>query len=221
MIKPYYETKLGKLYHGHNLIIMPYLPKVDLLLTDPPFGIGNYIQLGGNVSGRGKYKGVAVPWNDSVPTNKFFNLVRMKSKHRIIWGANFFNCFEGDGGAIVWLKKQNMPNFSKVEIASCTHLKKTELIHGIHWTGSEASRDAETDHPSERPPELYAWCINYVPKVETVMDPFLGSGSVAIACERLNKRWYGIELSEEYCEDIAKRVEKEVNKPKLFQDQMG
>ena len=109
------------------------------------------------------------------------DLIKKISQQRIIWGANYFNCFEDNGGAIIWDKGQPMPNFSKAEIASCTHYKKTEIVR-IPWTNFEVGRLAKTDHPCERPVQLYEWCIKYIKEPEIILDTFMGSGSCGEAC---------------------------------------
>jgi DNA modification methylase len=203
--KPYYETELGRLYHADCLDILPNLEPVDLVLTDPPYGVGNFVQQTGNK--RGEY----VDWNESPPPSQVFEVLKSMSKYRIIWGANYFNCFES--GAIVWVKNQPMPDFSKADLASCSFYKKVELVT-ITWTNFVNSK--QSDHPCERPVSLYEWCVNYTPKAESVLDPFLGSGTTAVACERLKRRWIGIEIEEKYCAIAAKRIEAERRQLKLF-----
>ena len=134
------------LYLGDCMDILPTLGKVDVVITDPPFGVGNFVQTTGSLRGRGSEIGKTVEWNESAPPPEFFELLKSMSKHRIIWGANFFNCFEDRGGAIIWDKAQPMPNFSKCDIASCTHFQKTEIVR-IPWTNFDVSRMAETCHP--------------------------------------------------------------------------
>ena len=60
------------------------------------------------------------------------------------------------------------------------------------------------------------WCIELNKKISSVLDPFIGSGTTAIACEQLNKKWIGIEIEEKYCEIAAKRIENERKQLKLF-----
>lgn len=204
------------LYHGDCLEILPTLPKVDLVLTDPPFGMGNFVQVTGRLMGRGKNIGKPVTWNDAPPDGSVFKQLRSMSKHRIIWGANFFNCFEDDGGAIVWVKNQPMPNFSKADIASCTHFRKTEVV-SITWRNFEAARLAMTDHPCERPVSLYEWCLNYIPNCTgMVLDPFLGSGSVAIACANLGRKFIGIEIERKYFDIACERIAAAYAQGRLF-----
>ena len=108
-----------------NIELMARYPDgyFDLAIVDPPFGIGNFVQTGGNV------RGEAVTWNDNTPTQKYFDELKRVSKNRIIFGANYYNCFEGKYGAIIWVKNQPMPNFSKAVIASCSMHKKIELYN--------------------------------------------------------------------------------------------
>lgn len=196
--------------------ILPTLGNVDLILTDPPFGVGNFVQTTGRIMGRGDGRGKPVKWNDAPPGPEVFDLLKKKSKHRIIWGANFFNCFEDRGGAIIWDKRQSMPNFSKADIASCTHFQKTEIVV-IPWTNFTVAHKAESDHPCERPVDLYRWCINFLPaRCETILDPYMGSGSVGVACVNLGRRFIGIEIEPKYFDIACKRIEDAVSRPDLF-----
>ena len=195
------------LYLGDCRDILPTLGKVDAIITDPPFGIGNFVQTTGNVRGN------AVTWNNETPSEDLFQQMREMSTHRIIWGANFFNCFEPNGGALIWVKNQPMPNFSKAEIASSSHLKKTELIN-LTWTNFVNSK--ETQHPCERPVDLYRWCIEYLPYSETIVDPFLGSGSCGVAAVNLGRKFIGIELDPYYFDISCQRISDALDRPDFF-----
>ena len=194
------------LYLGDCLEILPTLPNVDAVVTDPPFGVGNFVQVTGRKMGRGTGKGKAVEWNESPPGPEFFEAIKRLSKHRIIWGANFFNCFEDKGGAIIWDKAQSMPNFSKADIASCTHFQKTEIVR-IPWTNFTVTHRAETDHPCERPVDLYEWCILYLPgPIRSILDPYLGSGSCGVAAMRRGCSFIGIERDPRYFDMACERI---------------
>jgi site-specific DNA-methyltransferase (adenine-specific) len=204
------------LYLGDCREILPALPKVDAVITDPPFGVGNFVQTTGRKMGRGDNKGQAVTWNASGPPPEVFAMIREKSKHRIVWGANFFNCFEEKGGAIIWDKAQAMPNFSKADIASCTHFQKTEIVR-IPWTNFTVTHRAETDHPCERPVELYEWCIRYLPgRIVSVMDPYLGSGSCGVASLRQGCVFIGIEREPKYFDIACRRIEDAQRQQRMF-----
>lgn len=207
-MKPYYEKDVQTIYNMDCLEYMKSLPdkSFDLVLTDPPFGLGNFVQQTGNK------RGEKVNWNDAVPSEEYFDEMTRVSRHQIIWGANFFNCFPKKGGAIVWKKFQTMPDFSKCDIASCTFHTKTELVE-IPWSGLDAYKGKKTEHPCERPVDLYVWCLEkYSEEGQKILDPFGGSGTTAVAAKYLNRNCTLIEISEKYCEIAAKRLEQD----KLF-----
>ena len=212
-MKPYYQDSAVTIYHGDCREILPTIADgaAALLHTDPPFGVGNFVQNTGRLSGRGTNIGRAVTWNESGPSDEVFAEMRRVSVHRIIWGANFFNCFEPAGGAIVWIKEQAMPNFSKADIASCTHFKKTETVT-VPWTNFRVTHKAQSDHPCERPIALYLWALNYIPPARfgLVLDPFMGSGTTLRAAKDLGRKAIGIEICEAYCEIAARRMAQEV-----------
>lgn len=183
----------------------------DIAIVDPPFGIGNFVQLddGGN------YRGERVTWNDSTPTEAYFAELRRVSKHQIIFGANYYNCFSGKHGAIVWVKNQPMPNFSKAVIASCTFHKKIELYQQT-WTNFVAEGRC-TKHPCEMPVDLYLWLLdNYAKKGNKILDTHLGSGSIAVACHRAGYDLDAYELNTEYYEAAKARLELEQRQIRLF-----
>jgi len=195
------------LYLGDCMDILPTLQKVDAVITDPPFGVGNFVQVSGNV------RGEEVTWNESGPSEEFFLLIKEKSFHRVIWGANYFNCFEGAGG-LVWVKNQPMPNMSKAEMASTSWGNKVELIN-LTWTNYVNTK--ESNHPCERPVGLYKWCINQVPKQpKTILDPFMGSGTTGVAAIQLGRKFIGIEREPKYFEIACKRIEQAAAQGQLF-----
>jgi DNA modification methylase len=86
------------------------------------------------------------------------------------------------------------------------------------WNGmlrQGEARGKKRTHPAQKPVELMLWCMSFVPDIQFVIDPYLGSGSTAVGAEILGIKWAGIEISEKYCEIAAKRIELEVKKPKI------
>ena len=181
----------------------------DLAIVDPPFGIGNFVQTGGNK------RGEEVTWNDNTPTQNYFSELYRVSKHRIIFGANYYNCFEGNHGAIVWIKNQPMPNFSKAVIASCSFHKKIELYEQT-WTNFVHKGRANI-HPCEMPVDIYYWLLkNYAKEGDKILDTHLGSGSIAIACHDLGFDLTACELDTDYYNAAIKRIEDHKKQLKLF-----
>ena len=181
----------------------------DLAIVDPPFGVGNFVQSTGNVRGK------KVEWNESTPLKEYFQELKRVSKNRIIFGANYFNCFEKKGGAIVWIKNQPMPDFSKCVIASCSFHKKVEMYEQT-WTNF-VSKDRSGIHPCEMPVQLYEWLLmNYAKEGDKILDTHLGSGSIAIACHNLGYDLTACELDKEYFEASLKRLKQHQNQLRLI-----
>jgi site-specific DNA-methyltransferase (adenine-specific)/modification methylase len=197
------------LYLADCLEVMKDMPykSVDCVVTDPPYGIGNWVQTSGNVRGR------AVTWNDAPPPQEYFEEMCRVSKERVIWGANYFNCFSH--GALVWVKNQPMPDFSGAEIASTSWGKKVYLYNQT-WTNFVNTKT--TEHPCERPVSLYEWCIEVFPvPPRSVLDPFMGSGTTGVACVNLGRKFIGVEIDPDYFEIACRRVEEAYQQPRLFE----
>jgi site-specific DNA-methyltransferase (adenine-specific) len=194
-----------------NMELMARYPDnhFDLAIVDPPFGIGNFVQTTGNKRGK------EVTWNDSTPNDEYFNELKRVSKNRIIFGANYYNCFDGNMGAIVWVKNQPMPNFSKAVIASCSLHKKIE-IYKQTWTNF-VQEGRSTQHPCEMPVKLYEWLLmNYAKEGDKILDTHLGSGSIAIACHNLGFDLTACELDKEYFDAAMKRLKQHQAQQRLF-----
>ena len=206
------------LYLGDCLEILPTLGKVDAVVTDPPYGHGNFVQISGNIRGRGTNVGKQVNWNSAPPTNDTLTLLRQISRHRIIWGANYFNCFEPNGAALIWNKVQPLPSHSAAEIASCSHNRRVGMFTK-QWTNFIVTHEAETDHFSEKPVALMQWCIEYLPAdCAMILDPFMGSGTTGVACAKMGRKFIGIEIEPKYFDIACRRIEEAYKQPRLFPD---
>ena len=209
-MKPYFETENGKLYHGDCLEIMPELEPVALVLTDPPYGLDDWNDRGINSDRAMKYSEVK-KWDRSI-TSKEISLITEKSRHQILWGANhYIELLKNTKQMFIWDKKNRGMHFNDCEIAWCSGFKSACRIYEQHM-----STVKKKVHPTQKPVGLMIWCLGFNPSAETVLDCYLGSGTTAIACERLNRKWIGIEISEKYCEIAAKRIEQETRQRKLF-----
>ncbi|MDY6910776.1 MAG: site-specific DNA-methyltransferase [Chloroflexota bacterium] len=217
MLKPYYETKNGKLYHGDCLKIITELEPVDLVLTDPPYGIN----LATNYKQRGR--GALAECKDYAPVhgdNKPFDPAPFLSisKHVCLWGANYYaDKLPPSSGWLVWDKKRpDTLDQATVELAWTNFVKGARRFECL-WNGMIRAEKEKLIHPTQKPVSLMIWVLGlrWTP-TGTVLDPFFGSGSTGVACEELNRKWIGIEISEEYCELAAKRIERETRQVKLF-----
>jgi len=214
----YYRTDLGVLYNCDCLMILPHLEPVDLVLTDPPYGIS----VGGakGVVGGANIVSPAIyghcKWDKQRPSKNYFDAMFFVSKNQIIFGGNYFidylyptPCF------IIW-DKDNTGNFADAEIAWAS-FKTAVRIFVWKWNGIFKEFPERRYHITQKPVGLFMLILRKYGKDEqTTLDPFLGSGTTAIACERLNRRWIGIEIEEKYCEIAAKRIEQEAKQLKMF-----
>ena len=190
---PYFETELGKLYCGDCREIMPELEPVDLVLTDPPYGIkenAHRIASRTNLAQTTDYG--SFDWDSKPASKKEINLTVCMGKNAIIWGGNYFH-LPPSRGWLVW-DKLNSGDFADCELA-WTNLKMSVRIFRHRWNGMirDSWKGKPRIHPTQKPEPLFMWCIEFARKAKTVLDPFLGSGTTAVACERLNRRWIGIE----------------------------
>lgn len=197
-----------------NIDCMEYMATLpdkafDLAIVDPPYGIGNFVQTTGNV------RGEKVTWNDSIPPDIYFKELERVSKERIIWGANYYNCFNDKGGAIVWYKQvPPESNLSECEIASYSRLKRVGYVH-LKW--QNINRSETTIHPCQKPVALYEWLLtNYAKQGDKILDTHLGSGSSRIAAYNLGFDFVGCEIDEDYFKAQEKRFAAHTAQQSLF-----
>ena len=206
--------KIGKA-ELHNVDCMEYMATLpdksfDLAIVDPPYGIGNFVQTSGNV------RGAAVTWNDSIPPQGYFDELERVSVERIIWGANYYNCFNDKGGAIVWWKRvPPESNLSECEIASYSRLKRVAYVD-IRW--QNIGRGEVMVHPCQKPVKLYEWLLtNYAKPGDRILDTHLGSMSSAIACNNLGYEMVGCELDEDYFKAGCERATNAMRQVRMFE----
>ena len=214
-MNPYYQDKWVTIYHGDCREILPQLDvKVDLVLTDPPYGkIGGSKAIGGsNFVSVNSYD---LSW-DYEPINRAtLELIRKMSVHQIIWGANYFwDCLPPTNSLIIWDKKcQNNwdDTFSDGEIAWTSMGKKLTIFRFL-WVGAlRQGNYSHRQHPTEKPQELMRWCIAYAGQgIKSIADPFVGIGATLQAAKFFNIPSIGIEIEEKYCEIAARRCSQEV-----------
>lgn len=185
----------------------------DLAVVDPPYGIGNFIPQTGKQAANNFY---TVKWNDKIPEKDYFNQLQKISKNQIIWGANYYNCFNGNKGAIIWDKKQENPKLSRCEIASQSFNKLVKLIE-IPWAGFLGTKERSNIHPCEKPVKLYDWILtNYAKPGMKILDTHVGSGSSRIAADKHGMDFIGYELDADYWKAQEKRYAEYKMQLKLF-----
>ncbi len=194
---------------------------VDLVLTDPPYGI-----LGGakQIGGAGEICEATVypemDWDYEPFDLAQFQACQWVSKNQIVFGYNHFSdIFPPTKGVIVWDKKcQNGwdDTFSDGEIAWTSFNRPLKIFRHL-WMGALKARREKRYHPTQKPLEVMKWIIeNYSKEGDLILDPFAGSGSTLAACEIMGRRYIGIEISAEYCKIARKRVQEAKDSMGLF-----
>jgi DNA modification methylase len=227
MIKPYFETKLGKQYHGDCLEIMKEFPDnhFDLCLTDPPYGINMHknpisaTSFGGGNTKKIKPNKYIYKWDEKRVEPKYFHEVKRISKNQMVFGGNYYTDILGISTHwIVWDKKNTLPSLSDCELVWTSFDRKSTKLFDYLQSGLLANEKIIKEHPTTKPVGLiYGILLQYSKENYITIDPFFGSGTTGVACERLGRRWLGIEIEERYCEIAAERIKAESQQGKLFE----
>jgi len=204
------------LYLGDCLEVMPLLGKVDAVVTDPPYGIDAAKK--GTIGGgqRAPVKDYGKKGWDSAPASAaHISAMRAGSRHQIIFGGNYFEGLSPTSCWLVW-DKQNTGNFADCELAWTNLPKPVRRIYW-RWNGMIRKGNDVREHPTQKPVGVMEWCINHLPEsAESILDPFMGSGTTLVACAKLGRKGIGIELDPDYFEIACKRVEDAYRQPDLF-----
>jgi len=227
-MKPYHQTDFGTLYHGDCLDILPTLANksVDLVLTDPPYGM--------------QYQSAwrtATPRFDKIDNdnnldwlNPFMKLcyeAQKQDTHIYLFCndyaiSEFRKSLELSGynpkRALVWVKNNHTSGDlfgdygNKTEFIVFGHKGKRDLIGKRDTNVLYFDRENDLFHPTQKPVSINGYLIkkSSAPK-DIILDPFAGSGTTAIACIRLNRKYILIEKEEKYCEIAARRIETELD----------
>lgn len=209
-----FDLELNKIHNMDCLEFMKTVPDkyFDLVLTDPPYGIGMDGKVGINGAGKAKeYQNK--DWDKTTPSKEVFNEIIRISKNQIIFGANHFidkipyasSCW------LFWDKDNKESFFADGELA-WTSFKTAVRIYKFRWHGmlqQDMANKEERHHPTQKPVELFKYILrDYAIKNEytKIFDPFMGSGTTAIACKSLGLDYVGCELDKDYYEIINKRL---------------
>lgn len=196
-MQPYYQDDYVTLYHSPIESALDIIPSGSVLLTDPPYGIGDRMK-GGTWGAAAKYADFR-RWDVAPPITLLAALLDSTTE-AIIWGGNYFalppsRCW------LVWDKRNAVATMSDVELA-WTNLdrpsKRFSWPVGIHASG----------HPTEKPLSLIAWALGFLGD-GIIVDPYAGSGTTLRAAKDLGRKVIGVEICEAYCELIAKRMAQE------------
>ena len=196
-IRPYHQEASVTIYHADCRELAPILPRFDLLLTDPPYGIG----IAANPV---RQKHEKMEWDSATPDAWVLPMLLSKAAKAIIWGGNYFDlppaqCF------LAWDKMQP-EDFSLAMLEQAwTNLKMPAKMF------RKSVLSYAKEHPTQKPTELMQWCVLKAgDDVKTILDPFAGSGTTGRAAKDLGKTAVLIEREERFCEIAARRLSQDV-----------
>lgn len=204
--KPYYDDGNGiVIYNADCRTILPHLPKVDLVLTDPPYGIKRDGMKASTSSHGGRKAYAFLGWDSKSPSSDIFQMIFEKSENQVVWGANYYPAeFPPKMGWLVWDKGQDICS-SDCELAFAS---RDTALRRIVMNRVQLMKDGAA-HPTQKPVALMTWCISHFSESQTILDPFMGSGTTLVAAKQLGRKAIGIELEEKYCEIAVKRLQQE------------
>lgn len=193
--------------------------KIDLLFTDPPYGINvvsrNIIEGDGPLNfGNVGYSNIVktIKYKKVYGDDKEFNPEHLlnKAKKIILFGANYYaNKLPNSAGWLIWDKnggKQWKDTFADAELL-WSNFKHHVRTYYCMWKGLvKEGESGKRMHPTQKPIKLLTEILlDYSEKNNIIYDPYIGSGSTLIACEKTNRICYGMEIEPYYCDIIANR----------------
>lgn len=209
--------ELNKIYCGDSLSVLKTFPvnSIDLVLTDPPYGI-NIEKMGfttntkGGIAKRNDYKNC---FADNKIDSAIFDEIFRISKNQIIFGGNYYTDYlKATGSWIIWDKKTDdkySNDFADCELAWTSFNKPAKLFRYL-WHGmlqQDMKNKEKRYHPTQKPVKLFEQILTkYSEENAIILDPFLGSGTTAIASLNTNRRYIGFELDKEYFDIANKRI---------------
>ena len=175
--------------------ILPTLPKVDAVITDPPYGIQANKQTLGTGAKNFDRGG---DWDDSRPDIRW---IEGHAEWFCIWGGNYFSDqLTPTNDILIWHKLNDGLSFSECELAWTNSGKQTR-IKQHHWSGEEK------EHPTQKPLPVMQWSIGWFPDAALILDPFMGSGTTGVAAMNLQRAFIGIEREPKYFDIACRRIE--------------
>lgn len=222
-LESFHRVQIGDctLYRADCREVLPLLPRSDLLLSDPPYGI----KQANGFDGFDGFGGMGTPiarrqydgeWDNERPSAETFAAMLKAASAHVIWGGNYFTDILPVGRKwLFWDKCQTMPTYSDGEMA-WTSLPGVSTKRIVYNNNGLMAREKDRVHPTQKPIEVMRWCVQQASDARTILDPFMGSGTTGVACVKLGRKFIGIEINEGYFDIACKRIEQAYAQPDFF-----
>jgi site-specific DNA-methyltransferase (adenine-specific) len=206
------EIGTATLYLADCMEVLPTLDLVDAVITDPPYGMKRDGKPP-STSSHGGHKGYEfLGWDQGTPPREVFEAIFNLSDVQVIWGGNFFpQHLPPSMGWLFWDKGQRISQ-SDGELAF-TNMQKALRVFTLNRAA--IAKDGAV-HPTQKPLALMKWCIEQAGHPQTILDPFMGSGTTGVAAVQLGRRFIGIEREPKYFEISCKRIEQAQRQGDMF-----
>lgn len=214
-MKPYFDDGQVVIFHGDARELMTDAGAVfggggaDLaaIVTDPPYGIA--YQHGAQRGGRLMGSDLQTVIGDDEPFDPSHLLAT--GLPLILWGANHYaDRLPARPGWLVWDKRDGSTSNdqSDCEIAWTSFLTTARVFSRKWWGAFRGGPEQAYPrlHMSQKPVALMTWCLDLLPPVAAVLDPYMGSGTTLVAARERGIKAVGIEIDERHCETAAARL---------------
>jgi site-specific DNA-methyltransferase (adenine-specific) len=207
-VTPYYQDSAVTIYHGDCREILPELIIIDSVITDPPYGVGEkYVSYDDTFDGWKDLMSWFIPTAIScskdavvIPTSKFEGELFIARNFNPDWRVCWFKGASDTRCPIGW---------KDFELAYIWQKKQRSRAHDHFYANASSTRLG--DHPCPKPIDWALWFVSrFSIEWQTVVDPFMGTGTTLLASKTLFRKAIGIEIEERYCEIAAKRMAQEV-----------
>ena len=197
--------------------ILPTLGRVDAVVTDPPYGMDwdvDHSRFKPGQNGHGK--SISVDWKTKIfgDSEPFDPTLFLDFDEVILFGCNHFAARLPVGTTLVWIKRMDNGFGSFLSDAEVVWQKGG---HGVYCR-RDTSMMAETRrkfHPTQKPVSIMEWCIGRT-VANTILDPFMGSGTTGVAALQLGRKFIGIEIERRYFDIACERIEAAASQGRLF-----
>ena len=200
------------LYLGDCRDILPTLPKVDAVITDPPYGIGFAAQ---PTMYQREHGHMASDWDNRTPDDAIFPAILSMCRVAAIWGGNYFPLPKSRGW-LAWVKPDSAPSMADLELAWTSVDQNSRAFRKSVKSAALEKDMVHGFHPTQKPVALMEWTMQQVGVRSMTLDPFMGSGTTGVACMELQRPFVGIEIDPSHFAKSCERIENAQRQLRMF-----